>query len=139
MPYRQSLWRTQVSVGPTGREYDLGPADKWAGGGGTSDANSYPRANGSVALGGRKTRDDGTATYLYDEKMHSLYRTLDNGVGMFRAVIVRTPLKDDGSPMLGGGFTMTGGLAGISEPDTDYGSNDGAEVELSFNLDAPLA
>lgn len=139
MPYRQSLWRTQITVGASGREYNLGVADRWSGAGAGSDGSSYARANGDVALGGRKSREEGTARYLYDERLHAMFKALDAGVGTFRAVVTRSPLADDGTPFIGGGFTMTGILTGVSQPDTDYSSNDGAEVELTFTLDAPLA
>lgn len=135
MPYRQSQWRTDVTIGP----YPLGLADKWAGGGSDSDTSTYPRASGDVQLGGKKTREDGTATYLYDEAMHAVYKAIDRGAGNLGAVIVRTPLGDDGTPYAGGAFTLKGKVKGVSMPEGDYGSNDGAEVEITFTLDADLA
>lgn len=139
MPYRQSNWRTQVSVGPTGREINLGLTDRFSGGNKTSDTTSYERASGSVALGGRPSREDATATWLYDEAMHAIYKTIDAGVGVYKCVIIRTPEADDGTPYPGGALTFTGSVTGLSMPDTDYSSNDGAEVEITFNLDAPIA
>lgn len=140
MPYRNSLWRTQVSVGPTGRELNLGRADRFTGGNKTADGGTYERAEGTVALGGRPSREDATATWLFDETMNTVYRQIDNGVGEWRAIIIRTPLNDDRTAMVGApAITLRGQVTGLSMPDTDYSSNDGAEVEITFNLDAPLA
>jgi hypothetical protein len=136
MPYRQSLWRTDLTIEDIG---PLGPADKWEGGEKTSDTSDYPRASGSVALGGRASREDGTATYLYDERFHASYKTIERGVGRLRVVITRTPLGDDGTAFAGGGYTLTGRVKSLTMPGTDYGSNDGAEVEIGIQLDADFA
>lgn len=135
MPYRQSQWHTYINVGG----FDLGRADKWSGGEKTSDNGTYPRADGDTDLGGRASRGDGTATYLYDEKLHAVFKQLDSGVGSLRAVITRVPVGDDGTPFAGGGFTLRGKLKEVPMPDGDYSSNDGAEVELQFSLEAALA
>lgn len=129
-----------MSVGPTGREINLGLADRFSGGNKTSDASTYERANGSVALGARASREDATATWLFDETINTVFRQLDNGVGEWRAIIIRTPLADDRTPMVGApAITLRGQMTGVSMPDTDYSSSDGAEVEITFNLDAALA
>lgn len=135
LPSRQSLWSTDITAGGI----HLGLADKWSGGASTVTAGEYWRATGKKSLGGIADRDDGTANYLYDEAMHSVFRQLDVGNGGLDAVIVRTPLNDDGTPFVGGGFTMTGQLTGVAMPDGDYSSNDGAEAVLTFQLDGPLA
>lgn len=92
-----------------------------------------------MQLGGKKTRDEGTATFLYDEAMHAVFKDIDRGSGSMPAVIVRTPLGDDKTPMVGSAITLKGIVKGVSMPDGDYGSNDGAEVEIVFTLDADLA
>lgn len=135
MPYRQSQWRTDVTVG----QIALGLADKWSGGESDSDGTVYPRASGDVQLGGKKTRSDGTATFLYDEVLHNVYKQIDQGAGVMACTIVRTPVGDDGTPFPGGALTLKGKVKGLSMPEGDYGSNDGAEVEITFTLDADLA
>jgi hypothetical protein len=136
MPYRQSLWATDVTVAGV----HLGLADKWSGGEKTSDSNMYMRAGGNVNLGARATRGDGTATFLVDETLDSQLRALDSGVGQSDAVIVRYALRDDGiTPMTGRRYTLTGKLKEVPQPDGDYGSSDGATVDLQFSLDADLA
>jgi hypothetical protein len=135
MPYRQSQWRTDVVVGG----FHLGLADKWDGGDKSADTTTYPRASGDVALGGKATRADGTATYLYDEQLHAIFKALDSGVGSLNARITRTPTGDDGTPFPGGAFTLTGHLKAVPMPAGDYGSNDGATVDLQFALDTALA
>lgn len=135
MPYRQSLWRTDITVGGM----HLGLADAWTGGEKTSDSNTYARATGRINLGAEATRGDGTATYLYDERLHAIFKALDRGVGTLNAIITRTPLGDDGTPFAGGGYTLTGKLKEVPQPDGSYDSSDGATVELQFALDAPMA
>lgn len=136
MPYRQSQWRTDITVGGN---IHLGLADKWAGGNADSDTGDYPRASGRVPLGGQKTRDEGTATYLCDEQLYAVFKQIDEGAGDMPAVITRTPVGDDGTPFAGGALTLKGKVKGVSMPDGDYGSSDGAEVEISFYLEAQLA
>lgn len=135
MPSRQSLWSTDITVGGI----HLGLADKWDGGESTVTSGVYWRATGKKSLGGVPDRNDGTATYLYDEKLHASFRALNDGNGNLDAIIIRTPLNDDGTPFAGGGFTMTGVLQEVPMPSGDYSSNDGADVALVFQLDGPLA
>lgn len=135
MPYRQNQWRTDITVG----DHHLGLAAKWEGAKKDSETSSYPTAEGDVPLGGKATRDDGTATYLYNERIHAIAKKLDDGAGSLDATITRTPHGDDGTPMAGGGYTMTGKLKSVELPEGDAGSSDGAEIKFEFNIDPVLA
>lgn len=135
MAYRKSSWSTDITVD----DVHLGLADQWADGGIVADTQTYPRANGPKNLGGTRTRNTGTATYLYDETIDACFRRLDQGAGSLDAVIHRTPLGDDGTPMASGGFTLTGKLKEVPQPDGNYGDNTGADIALVFDLDPDIA
>lgn len=135
MPNRQSEWETDITVD----DIHLGKADKWDGGGIVADSTTYFRATGPKNLGGTRSRSTGTATYLYDETLDASFRALDAGAGSLNAVIHRTPLGDDGTPMASGGYTLTGKLKEVPQPAGDYSSNDGADVAIVFDLDPDIA
>lgn len=138
--YRQSQWRRQVFVqAADGHWIDVGISDKWTGGGKKSDPEMYHQGDGTtINLGGDTSRDDGTATYLYKEKIHSIYALLDQGVGSAAVRVDLTPLDDNRMPWQAGGFSMTGKLAGLTQPESGGGQNGGAEIELLLNLDDDL-
>lgn len=139
MPYRQSQWRTDITIDGVGNVGGQA-AKAWEGAGADADTSVYQRASGAVQLGGAPTRDDGTATYLYDEVLHAQWKAIEAAQKRSaRARITRTPVSDDGTPFTGGGFTMTGVVKGCTLPASDYASSDGAEAQIVFAVDAPLA
>ena len=135
MPYRQSLVRADVTVGP----HHLGIADAWSGGAGGADTGTYRRAGGEVALGGNKTRENGTARFLCDEAFWAVWPNLDTGRGSMPATVVITPMSDDGTPFASGSITLRGRLIDVPVPQGDFGSNEGNAIELGFQLDADRA
>lgn len=135
MPYRQSLVRADITAGP----HHLGIADKWDGGDGDSDIGTYQRASGEVTLGGPKTRDDATATYLCDEAFWAVWPALDRGRGSLRSSMVLTPVGDDGTPFASGSVTLTGTLKTVPTPSGDFSSNEGNAIALVFKMDAERA
>lgn len=139
MPYTEAKVRTNITVGPTGVEHDLGLADRWEGAGASAESNLYQSALGPVNLGGTKTREQGTARYLGREAVWARFRELDDNAGRWKVRVTRTPHDDDGTEFPVGQFTMTGTLDGVSAPNTDYSSNNAGEIVLTFGLDGLLA
>lgn len=141
MPYRQSLVRADVTVGvgPSQTPIHIGIADKWDGGDGDSDIGSYMRASGEQTLGGPKTRDDATATFLVDEAFWAIWPELDRGRGSLRASISLVPTGDDGTPFATGPVTLNGTLKTVPTPQGDFSSNEGNAVGLVFKMDADRA
>lgn len=140
MPYRQALWRRQVFVQALdGSWLDLGITDDWTGGKKSSDPEVYMKGDGTtVNLGGDTSREDGTAKYLYDEKIHAIFRKLDEAVGSGAVRVISTP-TDDRRVAWANPYTMTGKLAGLDQPESGGGKNAGAQIELTLNLDDDLA
>ena len=137
MSSTQSSVRVDITIGGV----HVGIADKWSGGEKTADVNTYIRSTGEMLLGGPCTRGDGKATYLFDENMYGIYAKLDAMVGRGdkSAVIGITPLADDGTPWAGANIKVKGVLKTLPPPPSDWTSNNAAEIELDFAMQAELA
>jgi hypothetical protein len=135
VPYRQSLVKADVTIGP----HHLGIADSWGGGSGGADTGTYRRASGEVALGGNKTRENGTVRFLCDEAFWAVWPDLDRNRGEYPARVVLTPTGDDGTPFASGSITLVGRLVDVPTPQGDYSSNEANSIELGLQLDAERA
>lgn len=139
MPARQDRWETSITITDSQGAIALGLADKWSGGGKSSDSKIYPRARGDLQLGGKATREDGKAEYLYYD-IKQFAQRLDSAVGSGKATIARREIGDDGLAIAGGQtHTLKAVLKSFSLPEGDAGGNDGAVCELEFALDVELA
>lgn len=135
MPYRQSLIRADITIGP----HHLGIADRWEGADGGAELGTYDAARGRLQLGGHKTREDGTATFLCDEAFWAVWPALDRGRGSLRIRVVLVPTGDDGTPYASGPVTLTGVLQTVPTPQGDFSSNEGNAIALVFGMDAERA
>lgn len=134
MSYRQSQWITSIKVG----DVDLGRFKSWEGGGADSEDSKYQNHDGEIVLGGRKTRDNGTAKRLYREADYLLTKWLDGTAIGLPAVITRIPVGDDGQPW-GEPIVLRGKLKAVKIPDHDQEQDDGGELELEFTLSTSIA
>lgn len=138
MPHRQQQWETQITVTDRSGPMILGLADEWSGGGKSSESKVYPRSRGDIQLGGKSTREDGKAVYLYADIAQFASR-LDVAVGSGKATISRREVGDDGQQITGGDtVTLKGVLKSFALPDSSADGNDGATCELEFALDTDL-
>lgn len=137
MAYTESKTRADITVAGV----HLGIADAWSGGEKTSDGTYYQRATGPKALGAPPTRNDGKATYLFDEAFAAIFRKLDTMVGRGdkRATIALTVVSDDGTPFPGGAIQLSGFLKTLPPPPGDPKSADPAEMDLEFTLNPDLS
>lgn len=141
MPYRQSLWRYQVFVEnvDTGQYIDLGIADEFTGGSKTAESEDFSRGDGTTQpLGGDAKREPGTATYLYTEAVHAVFRIIDRGVGAAKVRVVATPTDDNRMPWANP-YTMVGMLTTAPLPEGGGGKNAAATIALNMSLQTELA
>jgi hypothetical protein len=134
MPYTKRNWIWHLLV--DGIDYGF-----WAGkegGESDSDGDIYPDWDGDVTLGGKPTRGDITLKKLYREQVHAQFRDLDSRTATGKFVLTGTPTGDDGVAW-GNPIVYTGTLKGVKPPDTDKGSSDGGELELTLKPDTRLA
>lgn len=135
MAYRQALWITQIKIG----DRDIGRFKSWEGGGATSEDSKYDNWDGQIPLGGKKSRENGTAKRLYREEDHALAHWLDNVAIGQDATITRIPVGDDGVPWPGDSIVLKGILLNVKIPDHDQAQDDGGELELEFSLSPVMA
>ena len=134
MAYRAAQWITRIKVG----DKDLGRFKSWEGGNVDSEDSKYQNWDGEIVLGGRKSRDDGTAKRLYREADHAIAHWLNNDAIGLAAEITRVPVGDDGEPW-GETIVLKGRLKSVKIPDHDQASDDGGELELGFTLSTTFA
>jgi hypothetical protein len=137
MPYKESNWTHHLTVGGV----DLGYWAEREGGGVDSEDGSYDDWDGTIMLGGKRTRDDVTLRKGYREQVHAVYRFLDARAGdgvLGRCVITTTPTGDDGVSW-GDPIVLTGVLKTVNPPDSSKGSSDPAKLEIVIKPDTKLA
>ena len=137
MPYRESNWTVHLKVG----DVDLGYWAELEGGGVDSEDGEYDDWDGTIALGGKRTREDITLRKAYREQVHSVFRWLDARAGngqTGRCVVTRTPVDDSGVSW-GNPIVITGVLKGVKPPDVNKGSSDAGTLEVTIKCDANLA
>jgi hypothetical protein len=132
MPYRQAQWTTSITIGTK----LIGNFKSWEGGSVDSEDSKYQNHDGEIVLGGRRTRENGTARRLFKEEDAALVKFLDESVGT-SAEIVRAPVGDDGVAW-GQSYTLKGKLKSVALPDHDAASEDGGELVLEFSLNSAL-
>jgi len=134
MPYMQSNWTVHLLV--DGQDFGY-----WAvaeGGGVETEDSSYDDWDGSVQLGGKRSRNEITLRKLYREGVHASYRILDAKAGRADVTVTRSPTDDDGVSW-GNPIVNTGKLGNVSPPDVDKGSSDGGELEITIRPNVALA
>jgi len=134
MPYMQSNWTVQLLL--NNQDYGF-----WAvkeGGGVETEDSTYDDWDGTVQLGGKRSRNEITLRKLYREGVHAQYRTLDALAGRADATVISSPTDDDGVSW-GTPITNTGKLGNVSPPDVDKGSSDGGEIEITVRPNVDLA
>lgn len=134
MPYMKSNWTVHLAV--AGQDYGY-----WAvaeGGGLETEDASYDDYDGEVKLGGKRSRAEMTLRKLYREQVHQVFRQLDAAGGRADVVVTKSPTDDDGVSW-GTPIVRTGKLGNVKEPDSDKGSSDGGEIEITVRPNVALA
>jgi hypothetical protein len=134
MPYMQSNWTVHLQL--DGQDYGY-----WAvkeGGGVETEDSTYDDWDGTIQLGGKRSRSEITLRKLYREQVHAIYRTLDARAGRGDVVVTVSPTDDDGVSW-GDPIINTGKLGNVSPPDVDKSSSDGGEIELTVRPNTDLA
>lgn len=140
MAHRKSQLRRQIQLlNPQNSQWvDVGIADKFTGGDLKTEAETYPRGDGTkLKLGGDLERENATAVYLLDGRFAAILPIVERAAGLTGNIrVLTTKIGDDKRPdPTFRPYTLTGGLLGVSEPESGGGENGGAEVTLSLELD----
>jgi hypothetical protein len=134
VPYMQSNWTVHLQM--DGQDYGY-----WAvreGGGLEVEDAQYDDWDGTVQLGGKRSRAEITLRKLYREQVHAVYKTLDARGGRGDCVVTASPTDDDGISW-GDPIISTGKLGNVTPPAIDKGSSDGGELEITVKANTNLA
>lgn len=136
--YRKEHWFITIAV--TGIALDTQSWDKATGGDINPTMVKYPLGGmgGSVAIGGRRERNDITIERAWDDTLITLWKKLDDASGDTPATVSLQPLVRRGNAA-GKPINYSGILAQVTRPDADSSSSDAATMTVVVSLNETVS